>query len=240
MKLRHALIAVAIGVVAGASIGLAIGFNERDRAIERANIVADSFTAVVNAKDATIEERGWVVEGQESVIKFLAEHSVTTEQELLKKLEASNAVALTATRTVGLLEDSIRNLLIQGEQVNESLVRFPILWKRDFDEYNFFRIDGSLQAYLDTWEATLDLDMRVGFSMNMVVSREEDMSLRCDAQLGMPDIATLTRLDCIDNLEDPFPEKKSFLGNMFSFDVPSLLGNAVSFGLGLAIGHGVK
>jgi hypothetical protein len=199
-------------------------------AVERANVVADSFTAIIDSQAGTIEERGRQSLDDAEVMDSLR----AANSGLAEKLEDADVLALSHARARAMLRDSIRKLESRPTVDPETgFLRYPIRWTRAADPDNFFEVEGGMTVIED--RGFVDLDLKIGLALDVVVSRAPDLSLRCDAATGFPGVVTLTSLSCVDNLGDPLtPTPTSFALRML--EPPSLLTGLIGGVVGLVAG----
>ena len=223
---------VAGGVLVFGVIGYLAGRKAKREAIEYANAVADTFAARIDTANSRIEERGRVIENRDAAIAELED----TNLDLADDLTEERATVLSASRTVARLRDSLRVARAPVVVLPDSSRLVAIDWGKTYDADNFFKVSGSVLLEPGAEEAIVALDLDLGFSLDVVVSRASDFSLRCDAALGIPGVA-LTSLECIDSLDDPLVESGSFAVEMFK--PPSLVMGGILATIGLIVGLAV-
>lgn len=220
---------VAGGVLVFGAIGYLEGRKAKAEAIEYANAVADTFSARLDTANSTIEERGRVIADRDAAIAELEDLNLDLADDLKKE----RATVLSASRTVARLRDSLRSARAPIVVLPDSSRLVAIDWGKTYDPENFFRVSGSVLLERGAEEATVALDLDLGFGLDVVVSRASDLSLRCDADLGIPGVA-LTSLDCIDSLDDPLASAPSLAFEMFQ--PPALLMGGIIGTIGLIVG----
>ena len=199
-------------------------------AVGHANAVADTFAAVIDVQAGTIEERGRQLVDGEAALKRLA----MLNAELAAELGDAGVTVLGHTRTIGVLRDSVRRLGTRPDTLVAGLLRYPIHWRVGVDPDNWYGVTGALFAQ-PAGASWFDLDLEVGFSLDVTVSRTPDLALRCDAVTGLPGVARLTSLRCFDQLDDPIGIPPQSFG-LRMFEPPALVTGTLTGVLGLLIG----
>lgn len=196
-----------------------------------ANAVADTFQAVVDVQAGTIEERGRQLVDRDAALDSLGQYN----EDLARSLGDAQVTLLGYTRTIGVLRDSVRRLETRPDTLPSGTVRFPIAWHVERDSVNYYGVTGALFAE-PAGGHFFDLDLEVGFSLDITVSRTPDLALRCDAVTGLPGVARLTALHCLDQLDDPIGSPPQPFG-LRMFEPPALVTGTVGTLIGLILGY---
>jgi len=230
VKAQHLIYVIVVGGVALGASAATASFMERrhrDAMLEHGNRVAESWEIRYDSLTGAYEERGRTVEGERELRRQLEE----TNGALAEALDQKEAEITSLTTTVARLEATGQVEEDTGVVLgNGGGVRIAPLTQLDYPRSSI-TLSGDLVVRPDGGYFG-DLTVEADLWLQTTVARSPSGELLVYAESDIPTLR-FTKVDVIDNLNDPIAKKPSLFGQLF--DSGSLIVGVAAFVAGVLV-----